>query len=81
MATRIQVTQEHIDNGKRRMTTCCPIALACRPKFGMVSVGSGLIGAMVDGEYHTYTMPEDAKLFVFAFDNGETVKPFTMILE
>ena len=71
----VKVTQEHIDKGRRRATSACPIALALKEQLGH---------EVVVGEFSTYIginsdsipLPRSAQRFVARFDRGKPVKPF-----
>lgn len=83
---KIQVTQDHIDNGTVKDACLCPIALAIRDATGaahfdvIVSThgwshynGNKLLG--------NYELPVDATNFITKFDLGEPVSPFEFELE
>lgn len=93
MLTIIEVTQEDIDNGRRKDACACPIALAINR-----NLATGLYGASVGSSnlseemtayifydsvtISRYSLPVDAESFVVDFDaNGPSgVSPFTFAL-
>ena len=87
MLTTIRVTQKHIEQGQRCVCSECPIALAildtlldtfyCKVKATDIRIkshGTGLV------EY-VAPLPPEASLFVFYYDQGETVVPFSFHLD
>lgn len=75
---RIEVTLEHIRNGRRNSCYACPIALAIvdaanvqNPTVGSRSVS---IGDMV------YRLPVAAQDFIASFDTARDVEPFSFDL-
>lgn len=73
----IKVTAEDIKNGKRALTDCCPVALATSRLLGKVRVTPRYL-------YATNVMvllPLVAVNFIYKFDRGEPVRPFTFELE
>lgn len=73
----IKVTEDHIKNGLRCTTTCCPVALALQEISSNVSVG--LVGIWLDSV--RYKVPRSVYRFIRRFDNNKTVKPFNFILK
>ena len=73
--TKIQVTQEHINKGKRMKACECPVALAIRDKTKWIPDVSSLI-VTFPGTLDTEWLPAKAAEFVNAFDSGNPVKPF-----
>ena len=71
---RVQVTQDHIDNGCRGLMGSCPIALAVRELTGANNVLVLDCGVIADGR--DSGIPREAREFVRRFDNGEKVQPF-----
>lgn len=82
---KIQVTQEHIDNGLRNSCFSCPIALA-------INECNGITGAQV--LLHEIRIRKDCNLydvnckttkqirdFMMLFDNGRKVEPFEFELD
>lgn len=73
----INVTQTHIDTGKKFICNNCPIALALQDV--------GLTGIAVSDSfiYHSegwFRTPREVKKFIIDFDSGRVVKPFTFTL-
>ena len=83
---RIEVTQEHIDNGVRKDAGCCPVGLALKDA-GVQDPDVQRSFARweeVSGEWRRTKLPElpaAAQLFIERFDAGEPVRPFTFRLE
>lgn len=76
----IAVTQEHIDNGKAMSCGACPIALAAKEVFveGLeIAVGIDCIGV----DTYFVDLPDVARRFVRAFDDGKFVRPFTFEID
>lgn len=80
MKTLIHVTQEHINNGRRRQCSQCPVALAikdvCKPKSD-VHVG---IRILIGNKFAKHT-PLDAERFIGRFDSSCSVEPFSFELD
>jgi hypothetical protein len=80
----ISVTQDHINNGKKKDCNKCPIALATmdlldyeeRP-FVSVRVDTNTLDVKEEeGQYYTtYYLPQIAKDFIRIFDNENHVEP------
>lgn len=73
---RIEVTQEHIDEGKKGSCACCPIALAAEA-VGMdrpLVMRSSILLMELD---IIYRLPQIAKDFITTFDHGGPVQPFS----
>lgn len=80
----IEVTQEHIDAGKRAECGSCPVALAFKEAFPnrMVRAGYGVLQAYQWGAYvFKARTPLDVQLFMLEFDEGRPVQPFTFEVE
>ena len=81
---KIEVTQAHIDAGKRGRCTKCPVALAIMDKLNVkrVRVGSRVIEI---GRPHMdiYRTPEEVDYFITAFDENwsHAVEPFGFELD
>ena len=78
----IEVTQAHIDAGKRQRCTKCPVALAVKEALGvkLVKVGEGIvIGRPYMVELRT---PDRVASFVGAFDRNQPfgIEPFSFDL-
>jgi hypothetical protein len=74
---RIEVTQDDIDNGSACDVCACPIALACL-RAGLKDVS--VCDASLDWKEKIPT-PTVAVEFIFAFDSGRDVKPFSFEIE
>lgn len=79
---KVEVTQEHINNGTPSSTDCCPIALALRTttpdqwRVGIYSVFRLM-------PYERYALPCEASSFIKDFDYRglSAVNPFTFEME
>ena len=76
----IDVTQEHIDNGKRKDPSFCPVALACKEQIDHVAhieaYPSKISMVGLTKKYYKH----DATDFMVSFDRGEKVRPRTVNL-
>ncbi len=79
---KIKVTKTHIKNGMRDSSCFCPIALAVKKIIKPPSARD------VEVEYHLcrinnlyYRLPQTAREFITAFDNGHHVEPFEFELD
>ncbi len=61
----VEVTQEDIDNGRQGNVGFCPIALACKRKFGIPYV---YVSADILFNNQSIATPEIAKKFIRRFD-------------
>jgi len=81
----VQVTQDHIQRGKRGSTSGCPIALAlCDMGHECVHTTytySSMQKSSIDVNRRYYKMPRIASEFVCAFDRGDPVQPMKFILD
>ncbi len=81
---KITVTQEHIDGGVKDSPWACPIARALpRAPAGYdyeVFEDRVHLWSSREGARYSY-LPEEARLFVAKFDNGEAVEPFEFELD
>ena len=84
MTINITVTKEHIENGKIKNSSCCPIALSFEnhPDVDHVSIfedHAWLFMKKKKGEFKTlmkqYDFKDDMITFVNKFDNEEPVEP------
>ncbi len=82
----IEVTQEDIDNGNRGACCTCPIALASKRTAEAVAgfplsvqAGSGCVRFYRVGSVLRST-PTIAGDFMYAFDHGRKVRPFSFEL-
>ena len=75
---KIRVKQEHIDAGKRRKGTSCPIALAIQEAVGD-GVRVRVYYSFLEVDEMQFYLPTVAQSFVHEFDrNGKReVKPFS----
>jgi hypothetical protein len=79
----IDVTQEHIDKGRKFNAQRCPISLAIKESTGKnntVGIGGATLyrNFFADGRYE---LPLSARLFIINFDGDRSVEPFSFILE
>ena len=80
----ISVTQDDIDKGERFKSDCCPLARAMRRKWDDAAVGKDdFITRRIENseEMKEYPLPEDAVLFIRAFDHDGDVGPSSFTLE
>ena len=74
----VRITQNDIDRGARNVADCCPVALALkRMGFGAINVWgdrTSFLDPQAD-EFLNRSLPQEAKEFVYAFDNKKFVKP------
>lgn len=81
MKIEIIVTQDHINNGRPASPCDCPIALAMKENTGEKwEVCNVLMWKMVDTS-ENYRLPSEARDFIYLFDRGEEVKPFSFEVE
>lgn len=80
---KIDVTQAHIDAGKKGSTVSCPIALAINEQlkpFPLALVTKSGDAAFLEfGEYCIRSVR--AGWFIHKFDKGLPVQPFTLNIE
>ena len=69
---KINVTQEHIDNGKRMDPFCCPVALALKDQR---IVHDGVGANEIDLNYRFIRCPEPLRKFINDFDGERKVQP------
>lgn len=74
---KIKVTEEHINNGKRKSRGCCPIALALKDQFGddcdpRVNDLYIFIGSHPEPYYQAEWF---VSAFIKRFDDGEWCPP------
>ena len=80
MKLTVNVTQEDIDNGRRRTCSGCPVALAISRAWGKrITVGPNDFGA----SHESIPLPREAMHFVELFDRGhaKTLLPFSFVVE
>jgi hypothetical protein len=85
-ATVINVTAEHIANGKRGECEFCPVALAFQAAldlgpFASIDVLIGCATITTGGRSIAVSLPEDADQFIVNFDDGEPVEPFSFTVD
>lgn len=77
----IEVTQEHIAAGERHECGRCPVALAFIAAGFNVSVCPVYVEFYKPGRPGDFicrrNLPHEAGLFIYRFDKGEPVAPFT----
>ena len=78
---KIQVTQAHIDKGKRKSRCLCPIALALKDKFGYNCDPRVDTVHMALGTSTFYKSTPETVCFIDRFDGGAPVTPFDFELE
>jgi len=75
---RIEVNEKDIEQGWPGVGASCPIALAIKRTLGCAaSVGDNYIRI---AEHGTYETPAVARSFIYAFDRGADVQPFSFTL-
>ena len=74
---KIQVTQQHIDNGVRGSTTSDPVALAMK-SAGLEKpwVSPAYLAWRKDNKDYSVLAPESVLEFLKRFDNGLPSEPF-----
>ncbi len=80
---KLNITEDHIKNGKPEESEYCPIALAVKEQFQNTSsiwVSSNFIYLRVCNECKTYKLPANAQLFIRNFDSNLSVEPITIEL-
>ena len=75
---RIEVTQEHIDKGRRHCLRLCPIALALREATGRVWSVSFDCLRPHRGRFYSANL---TRSFMLRFDAGKPCEPFSFDLE
>jgi len=80
---KIEVTQEHINKGKRKNCYRCPVALAIESAIpdSWVSVGWQTITVDKDQQYATQRTPTAVTEFINKFDRRKKVEPFEFVLQ
>jgi len=83
MNVTVTVTAEHIAAGRREDCERCPIALAVAEVFpgGPYVDEFACIITAGDGSETEFDLPDEAREFVEAFDNGQPTAPFTFTAE
>lgn len=78
MKVKIEVTQKHIDSGKRADCYYCPIALAIMPKRTLLITPSLFFPLW--GRETMKRLPREVRWFIASFDEKENVEPFSFDL-
>lgn len=76
----IDVTQEDIDGGCAGNSLECPVARAFRRVTGKdvtVHVSYAAYDYQEDGAHKVILLPTDVASFIWEFDNGDSVSPFS----
>jgi hypothetical protein len=85
MKLHINVTQQHIDRGKRCNSERCPVALSILevlPETSYVSVDVRIYVEPSDTyDYIAAESPDEVCRFTSAFDDGKPVSPFSFEVE
>lgn len=85
MKVKISVTQDHINLGVRHGAAVCPIARAVREQIdgaSFVTVKSYVsLYSQHEDRSISYTLPNEARLFMERFDEGLSVQPFEFEME
>ena len=79
MKYKIEVTAKHIKEGKKKVGSSCPVALACRDVFQMSRIMVGYVTLDIDSE--KVNLSQKATDFISRFDEGEKVKPFSFYVK
>jgi hypothetical protein len=80
---KIEVTQDHIERGRRSSCRCCPVALAIdAPRYKLLVRPNCLENDSFDGASHVCWLPSEASNFISAFDDvyEDRPEPFTFNL-
>lgn len=79
---KIIVTQDDIDNGRKGLSFCCPVALALNRHYEISSVSKNGI-ACGDKNHGAVQIPTPPSVieFIMNFDADRPVKPFEFDLE
>lgn len=82
MELTVNVTDSDIANGVASDCRECPIALAIGRLLSssIVSVGYNTISVEIKGKFYYGNLPDKATRFIFMFDKGQQVSPFTFSL-
>ena len=77
---RIQVTQEHITNGRQKWCQLCPVALALGEALGtevsITCTDFRIVSPPKTARKRHFKLPENVMLFISDFDCGRPVQPF-----
>jgi hypothetical protein len=71
---KINITQEHINNGRRADCDNCPIALALKEQFERATVRS-FVRTWDGDKRRNFLLTSKAVSFITDFDNGRPVEP------
>ena len=80
MKIRINVKQEHIDNGECRNPAKCAIALAVIDVFTSVSICTDSIFCHCTSKRIAW-LPQEAEEAIVDFDPGIKIKPFLFVID
>jgi hypothetical protein len=75
----IRVTREDIHKGRRNSKSSCPVALAVNRKIGQSAVA--LVGSDRIIAHDRWDLTKAVRNFIYDFDMGKKVKPFTARLK
>jgi len=78
MTVEIEVLESDIATGERGNSCFCPIAIAIERKLRKAVKVNGQVIFIEDKKIPT---PLSAKNFIYCFDSGEPVRPFSFTLE
>lgn len=75
----INVTAQHIANGRRASIGGCPVALALQQYFPLATV-AGPYFRTVAGNSPEINLPDYVTTFIEKFDEGKPVEPFNFLI-
>lgn len=89
MVKRIVVTQDDINNGKRKSYCECPVALAVKRAFRTNRSGKPvhvrheaiMVGELTGDRFYVALTDSATDKFISNFDQGVPVKPFEALIE
>jgi hypothetical protein len=78
----INVTQEDIDKGVRRISDCCPVALSLfRLGYTGITVEHDEVFLTTEHDDYVFALPDTVAEFIRDFDRRDEVSPFSFELE
>jgi len=81
----VDITENHITNGRRTDYSRCPVALALKEKLNAgenwVVVFSREVCIKYGTSYYWYVLDKEVTNFISEFDRGKCVRPFKARLE
>ena len=77
----VEVTQDDIDQGRRRSSCECPVALAVKRATGAEWVIVGCSSVDIGDNKQPFRLPDDARQFISNYDLGFRPEPITFTLE